>query len=226
MAPTRNYGVGRSSILLASASIVTLVTIAAFSGARVSSAAAINVMPSADAYVSSAATSTNYGTAAQLRIDGSPVVRSYLAFDLRSVTGVVASATLHVYASSAAPMGYEVHATAGGWTETGITFASAPAVGALVAKTGAFSAGTLTSVDVTSAVSTGGLVYFARACIGASSRRHRKGLSSASRPASKFDHAHAAWSCCRHQVGRTSATPVAVRLLLRAGPLNRLLNGR
>jgi hypothetical protein len=161
MAPTRHRGIGRVSLLLGVASSVTLVTVVAFSGVSASASSTVSVVPSADSYVSSVATSTNFGTALQLRIDGSPVVRSYLAFDLRSVSGVVASATLHVYASSAAPLGYEVHATSGGWTETGVTFASSPAVGALVAKTGAFSAGMWTSVDVTSAVSPGGLVYFA-----------------------------------------------------------------
>jgi hypothetical protein len=161
MADARHRGIGRVSLLLGVASSVTLVTVVAFSGASASASSTVSVVPSADSYVSSAATSTNFGTALQLRIDGSPDVRSYLVFDLRSVTGVVGSATLHVYASSSASLGYEVHATSGGWTETGITFANAPAVGALVAKTGAFSAGTWTSVDVTSAVAAGGLVYFA-----------------------------------------------------------------
>jgi hypothetical protein len=161
MAATRCRGIGRVSLLLGVASSVTLVTVVAFSGASASASSTVSVVPSADSYVSSAATSTNFGTALQLRIDGSPVVRSYLAFDLSSVSGGITAATLRVYASSAAPLGYEVHATSGGWTETGVTFASSPAVGALVAKTGAFSAGTWTSVDVTSAVSAGGLVYFA-----------------------------------------------------------------
>ena len=161
MASSRYRGVGPSSILLAIASSVTLVTIVAFSGAGASASSTVSVVPSADSYVSSAATSTNYGTAAQLRIDGSPVVRSYLAFDLRSVSGGITAATLRVYASSASSAGYEVHATLGGWTETGITFANAPSVGPLVAKTGAFSAGTWTAIDVTSAVNAGGLVYLA-----------------------------------------------------------------
>ena len=161
MASTRHRGIGRVSLLLGVVSSVTFVTVVAFSGASASASSTVNVVPSADSYVSSAATSTNFGTAPQLRIDGSPVVRSYLAFDLRSVSGAATAATLRVYASSASLAGYEVHTTVGGWTETGITFANAPAVGALVAKTGAFSAGTWTSVDVTAAVSTGGLVYFA-----------------------------------------------------------------
>jgi hypothetical protein len=138
-----------------------LATIVAFSGATVSAASPVVVVPSADSYVSSATPSTNFGTAAQLRIDGSPLTRSYMAFDLRSVSGVIAAATLRIYANSAAPAGYEVHAATGGWTETAITFANAPAVDALAAKTGPFSAGTWTSVDVTSAVKAGGFVYFA-----------------------------------------------------------------
>ena len=161
MASTICRGMRRPSLLQAVALSVTAFMVVAFSGTSVSAASTVNVLPSADSYVSSAATSTNYGTAAQLRIDGSPVVRSYLAFDLRSVSGGITAATLRVYASSASSAGYEVHATAGGWTETGITFVNAPSVGALVAKTGAFSAGTWTAIDVTSAANAGGLVYLA-----------------------------------------------------------------
>src|ERR1035437_3426507 len=161
MASSRYRGVGPSSILLAIASSVTLVTIVAFSGAGASASSTVSLVPSADSYVSSAATSTNFGTAAQLRIDGSPLVGSYLAFDLRSVSGGITAVTLQLYANSASSAGYEVHTTPGGWTETGITFANAPAVGSLVAKTGAFSAGTWTSIDVTSVVNSGGLVYLA-----------------------------------------------------------------
>ena len=160
MTPSRNRRVGRPLIVMAAASIVTLFAVAAFSGQNASAASTINVGPLTDSYVSSAAPSTNYGTALELRIDGSPVVRSYLAFDLRSLSGPIASATLRVYAGSASS-GYEVHSTAGAWTEAGITYANAPSVGALVAKTGAFAAGTWTTIDVTSAVQAGALASFA-----------------------------------------------------------------
>jgi hypothetical protein len=161
MASTRYRGLSRPTLLLVVASSLTLFATAAFSGAPASGASTVSVVPSADSYVSSAAPSTNFGTAVQLRIDGSPVVRSYMAFDLRSLSGSVTSATLHVYANSASSAGYGVDAAAGGWTETGITFASAPSVGSLISKIGAFSAGTWTSIDVTSAVTSGEFVYLA-----------------------------------------------------------------
>jgi acid phosphatase type 7 len=159
MTPSRYHRVGRPSLVLGAATIVTLFAAAAFSGQSASAAATINVGPLTDSYVNSSAPSANYGTALELRIDGSPVVRSYLAFDLRSLSGPIVSATLRVYAGSASS-GYEVHSMAGGWSEAGITYANAPSVGALVAKTAAFAGGTWTTTDVTSAVQAGALVSF------------------------------------------------------------------
>ncbi len=160
MTPSRPRRGGRPSLATAAASIATLLAVAAFSGQSASAASTLDVGPVTDSYVNSAAPSTNYGKALELRLDGSPVVRSYLAFDLRSVSGPISSAVLRVFAASAST-GYEVHSTAAGWTEAGITYADAPSVGVLVAKTGAFAAGTWTTIDVTSAVQAGAVVSFA-----------------------------------------------------------------
>ena len=122
--------------------------------------AASSVAASADSYVSSTAPTANYGKAAQIRFDGSPVVLSYLRFDLGSMSGVVTSATLRLYANSSSSTGYEVHRTLSVWSETGITWTNAPTVGTLVGKMGAFAAGTTASVDVTSAVTPGAVVAF------------------------------------------------------------------
>jgi hypothetical protein len=58
-------------------------------------------MPVADAYVSAAAPTANYGTLSALRVDGSPIVRSYLRFTVSGLSGTVSKETLRIYANSA-----------------------------------------------------------------------------------------------------------------------------
>jgi PKD repeat protein len=117
----------------------------------------ITLAPIADSYVDSSNASANYGTSTSLRFDGSPIVQSYLMFDLSGVSGTITKATLRVYANTSSSAGYTVGGTATTWTETGITAANAPPVGPSVGSSGAFSGPTWTSVDVTSLVGTGKL---------------------------------------------------------------------
>ncbi len=152
----------RTAAALALAGALVLTGGAALYGTPAAAASNVSIVPTADSYVASTAPTTNYGTATQFRIDGSPVVRGYLRFDLRSTTGTVTKATLQIFANSASNDGFEVARTDGsGWTETGLTFANAPAVGATISATGAFVAGTLTNFDVTPAVLSGTFVDFA-----------------------------------------------------------------
>jgi hypothetical protein len=117
--------------------------------------------PVADSYVDASAATTNYGTSTQLRIDASPVVRSYLRFDLTGLTGTVTSATLRIWANSAQSTGYDAYSVADTtWGETTITNANAPAFGVKVGSSGALIASSWSSVNVTSAVATGGLISF------------------------------------------------------------------
>ncbi len=116
------------------------------------------VKATADAYVSSAAPSVNYGSSKSLRIDASPIVRSYLRFDLRAVSGTVTSARLTLFADSASTAGYSVARSGDAWTESGITWSNAPAPGAVFASSAPFASGTAVSVDVTPAVTAGCVV--------------------------------------------------------------------
>ena len=79
--------------------------------------------------VDASAPAANFGTAAKLRVDGSPVVRSYLRFDVPALGAPVASAKLRVYAlTSLASSALEARAVPGlSWNEATITYASAPA---------------------------------------------------------------------------------------------------
>ena len=109
----------------------------------------VTLLPVADGYTDSSTPTSNYGTSTSLRFDGSPVVRSYLRFDLSGVSGTITRATLRVYANTASSAGYSVGGTTTTWTESGLTAANAPSVGASVGGSGSIMAGSWTSVDVT-----------------------------------------------------------------------------
>jgi len=123
-------------------------------------AAAATFDAAADTYVDASAPNTNYGTQTTLRTDNSPVIRSYLRFTLSGA--VAGSAILQFYAETGSSRGVEVRAVADTtWGETTTTYANAPAVGALLASTGPFSAGTWHTLDVSAAVTGDGPVSFA-----------------------------------------------------------------
>ncbi len=118
--------------------------------------------PAADAYVADNAPDNNYGSSNQLRVDGSPMLRSYLRFDVSGLSGSVTSATLRVYANSSHSQGYEaVQVADNGWSESTITFNTAPALGSFLNGSGPATAGTYTDVDVTGYVTGNGTFSFA-----------------------------------------------------------------
>ncbi len=113
----------------------------------------ITLTPTADAYVNALYPTTNYGANTQLRVDGSPVTTSYLRFDLVGVSGVVARATLRVYANSALSSGIDARRVATDtWSESTLTYSNAPATGNIIATSGVISASTWITWDVTSYV--------------------------------------------------------------------------
>jgi chitodextrinase len=118
---------------------------------------ALTFNPSADSYVDEAAATTNHGPSTQLRIDGSPVNRTYLRFTVEGVVGTVISAKLRIYANSGSSAGHEVRTVAdNSWGETTISFSNAPALGPVVGSSGPFSAGAWIEVDVTSLITGNG----------------------------------------------------------------------
>ena len=118
-------------------------------------ATALTFNPVADAYVLQTSASTNYGMATNLRVDNSPVTRSYLRFVVTGTT--IQSAVLRIYANSANPTGFTVMAVANNtWSETGITYSNAPTLGSSIASSKAFGAGVWVSVDVSSYIKTAG----------------------------------------------------------------------
>jgi hypothetical protein len=119
-------------------------------------------VPVADAYVTSARPRKNFGTARTLRVDGSPVTRSYLAFNLQGLGDPVSRAFLFVYAENGAPRGYGVRRASGkAWSESRLTYANAPGVSRVLASQRRFRGARWTRVDVTGLVRDNGLVSFA-----------------------------------------------------------------
>ena len=119
----------------------------------------------ADARVSEAAPSTNYGTS-YLRTDGGtdPDVESYLRFDVSGVSTPVLSAKLRLYAYTDTANGPAVYSTGNSWTETGITWSSRPpATSPANDDKGAIALNSWVEYNVTSLVSGNGTYSFALA---------------------------------------------------------------
>jgi len=114
----------------------------------------------ADAKVDASVPTTNFATVA-LRVDASPDVRSYVKFDTSSVTGTVLSATLKIWATSSQSVGFDVYAVGdSSWTETGLTYANQPSGSISSTKlgsSGAVTAGTWKTIDVTALVTSPGV---------------------------------------------------------------------
>jgi len=123
----------------------------------------ITLNPTADTYIDSANPTVNHGTSAQLRVDGSPLVYSFLKFDLGAVPGTVTGLTLNVYATSSSGAGYAVRSVAdNSWSESTLTWNNAPPIGTSDAgQSGAFAANTLTTVNVSSLSNGNGMLSMA-----------------------------------------------------------------
>ncbi len=123
----------------------------------------ITLNPTADTYIDSANPTVNHGTSAQLRVDGSPLVYSFLKFDLSAVPGTITGLTLNVYATSSSGAGYAVRSVAdNSWSESTLSWNNAPPIGASDAgQSGAFAANTLTTVNVSGLSNGNGMLSMA-----------------------------------------------------------------
>ena len=144
-----------AALLLATASLTL--------GAPVAHAATITLSPVADSYVRADQPTVNFGTATSLRVDNDPVSVSYLKFDVQGLTTAPTRATLKVVSpiSSTTPINAKSVADTT-WTETGVTYNNAPAVGQTpVASDTPTTTNDVLSFDVTSLVGGNGLVSIA-----------------------------------------------------------------
>jgi hypothetical protein len=128
------------------------------------SATATTFAPSADGYVEADTPTTAYGASYQLNTQApgssTPEERAYLTFPVKGLTGTVTSATLALYTYSTWANGITVSSAVTGWTESNLTWSTAPAVGAVAGTAKNLVNGTTVSVDVTRAVAGNGTIGF------------------------------------------------------------------
>jgi hypothetical protein len=101
-----------------------------------------------DSYVRATEPRANYGKNTELRVDGSPTVRTYLAFQPFGLPGKIVTATLRFYALSTSTDGFQVRSTSGSWSESRLTFDNAPSVGKVIGLSGSLSKDHWRSIDV------------------------------------------------------------------------------
>ena len=127
----------------------------------VAGAAPVTLVVVADAYVYELQPDQNFGSNVALRTDKSPLLRSFVRFDVQGLVGGE-TVTVRIFAATANGLGVDLHTVADtGWGESAITFNNAPPIGGVVGSSGPITAGTWLTFDVTSEVTSDGLVSFA-----------------------------------------------------------------
>ncbi|MAT97536.1 MAG: hypothetical protein CL608_10375 [Anaerolineaceae bacterium] len=115
----------------------------------------------ADAAVLANRPGNNFGSSSTLAVDGSPIINSYLRFNVQGVTGSINSVTLRIWANSANTTGIDAAGvTDNSWGETTITYNNAPAAGSTLGSSGVINSGTWVEMDVTGFISGNGLASF------------------------------------------------------------------
>jgi hypothetical protein len=139
------------------ATVASAVALAA-AAPGIAQAATTTLAPIADSYVQADQANTNFGLATELHADASPVTNVYLKFQVSGLTGAPNKATLRLYTRSTGSTPIKAFPVADTtWTETGITSATAPPAGAAsVGTSGALTAGSYVSIDVTAAITGNG----------------------------------------------------------------------
>jgi hypothetical protein len=110
--------------LISLLSLILLASAAAFS----------QITPLGDTYTNSAAATTNYGSQKTLNVDAAKEI-TYVQFNLASIpTGAsISQATLKLYVNTVVTAGaFELYAVNGPWTESGLSYSIAPALGAVI----------------------------------------------------------------------------------------------
>ena len=107
------------------------------SASSASAATPVTVIAGADSYVDSALPTSNFGTRTSFPVDGSPQQIAYLKFNIPSGTELSGGVKLRIFAQSTHSIGATSYSVANtSWTETGITYDNAPALGDDSGKSG------------------------------------------------------------------------------------------
>jgi chitodextrinase len=155
-------GAAGALALLALVVLAALVLAAANDRARSATPNPLTLSPAADSYVRADQPAANFGVDTVLRADGSPVIRSYLRFDVQGLEGNVTRAILRVRSNANHNAGFSVGAVPSTtWGEATITSDNAPAIAPAIAASGPLTAGAWAEVDVTPLVAGNGPVSMA-----------------------------------------------------------------
>ncbi len=135
--------------LLVVASMLTAVVAAGGTalGACASTPEPSGLGASADAYVSGAAPSSNFGTEARVTANAKGPLEAHVQFVV-SGSGGATTATLSVHSLSSGTTRTQVYAAPSSWTESDLTAASAPARGALLGRLSTLVAGCYSTLEV------------------------------------------------------------------------------
>jgi predicted outer membrane repeat protein len=129
----------------------------------------LNFAPSDDAYVRSDNVNSNYGSIDHIRLRGTAAFyNSYLKFNLSNINGTVTSARLRLYSYDGTNDPNSVYlvsnnylSTSTPWTQLGLKWNNAPAMGNLITtRTASIANNTWVEYDVTSAITMNGTYSF------------------------------------------------------------------
>jgi hypothetical protein len=147
---------------------------------------------SADTYANQAAPGNNYGTATTFRVLNSAggSQASYLRFNVSGLTRPVQSAKLRLYVTNSSDQGGAIYSvantylgTATPWTETGLTWSNAPAIGGTpLSSIGAVATNTWIEFDVTAALAGNGMYAFGLQTTSANDARYSSKEASSNQP--------------------------------------------
>jgi hypothetical protein len=102
-----------------------------------------------DSYVRATDPTTNFGKNTELRVDGSPPVRTYIQFQPFGISGRVERATLRLYPLATSADGFQVRGISKAWSESRIDYDNAPHPGKVIDLSGSLSKGNWQTTDVT-----------------------------------------------------------------------------
>jgi len=131
----------------------------------------LNFSPNGDTFVRSDFPSSNYSTNAALRVVGSPIINTYLKFNVTGLSGAPHSAKVRLYVTDASTSGGSIYSVSNNysgtttpWTESGLKYSNAPAIGGSpLSSVGGVTVGAWVEFNVTSAINGDGTYSFALA---------------------------------------------------------------
>ena len=144
----------------------------------------LTFIPVADAYVDPSQPTSTFGSATTLRVDGSPIVNSYMRFSVLGVGGqTISQVRLLIHANSGSSQGLVAKSVANNtWGESTLNYSNAPATGSTLATSVAVTSGIWVTLDVTSFVTGDGTYSFGVSTPGATAISLSSRESGASAP--------------------------------------------